>query len=57
MNDQHSRRPGTAGATPTGEVPTGLLPTVVHTYQNHTLDSTLWQRFTPRDDDIVVATS
>jgi aryl sulfotransferase len=33
------------------------LPTVRHTYQNHLLDSTLWQRYVPRSDDIVVATS
>lgn len=33
------------------------LPGLVHTYQNHILDSTRWNRFTPREDDIVVATS
>ena len=32
------------------------MPTLNHTYQNHTLDSTRWQRFTPREDDIVIAT-
>ena len=26
-------------------------PEVKHTYQNHTLDSTRWQRYGPRDDD------
>ena len=26
-------------------------------YQNHSLDSTRWQAFTPRDDDIIIATS
>lgn len=33
-----------------------MLPTVRHIYQNHTIDSTRWERFTPRDDDIVIAT-
>jgi aryl sulfotransferase len=32
------------------------LPTVQHVYQNHALDSTRWQRFTPRPDDVVIAT-
>jgi len=32
------------------------LPQRTHTYQNHTLDSTRWDAFTPRDDDIVIAT-
>ena len=34
-----------------------LLPTVSHIYQNYALDSTLWQRYRPRADDIVVTTS
>ena len=34
-----------------------LLPTVSHIYQNHALDSTLWQRYVPRSDDIVVTSS
>jgi len=34
-----------------------MLPQVLHTYQHHTLDSTVWQRFVPRDDDIIIATS
>lgn len=33
------------------------LPKVRYTYQNHTLDSTRWQHFVPRQDDIIVATS
>jgi aryl sulfotransferase len=33
------------------------LPTVQHVYQNHHLDSTRWQHFIPRDDDIVISTS
>jgi aryl sulfotransferase len=33
-----------------------MLPKVIHTYQNHFLDSTRWERFTPRADDIVIAT-
>ena len=33
-----------------------MVPKLIHTYQNHTLDSTRWAHFTPRDDDIVVAT-
>ena len=32
------------------------IPQIQHIYQNHTLDSTRWQHFTPRDDDVVVAT-
>src|SRR5258708_1407238 len=35
---------------------TVALPIVNHVYQNHTLDSTRWQEFQPRADDIVVAT-
>jgi len=31
-------------------------PKVTRVYQNHLLDSTRWDGFTPRDDDIVVAT-
>lgn len=33
------------------------LPEVSHIYQNHLLDSTLWQRYVPRPDDIVISTS
>jgi aryl sulfotransferase len=33
-----------------------VLPKLSHTYQHHTLDSTRWERFTPRDDDIVIST-
>lgn len=33
------------------------LPNVIHVYQNHLLDSTLWDRYVPRPDDIVIATS
>ena len=33
------------------------LPEVTRVYQNHTFDSTRWQGFVPRDDDIVIATS
>jgi aryl sulfotransferase len=32
-------------------------PEVLHTYQNHHLDSTRWAQFVPREDDIVIATS
>lgn len=32
-------------------------PKEIHTYQNHTLDSTRWARYQPRTDDIIVATS
>jgi aryl sulfotransferase len=35
----------------------GALPDVMHTYQNHILDSTRWRRYVPRDDDIVITTS
>lgn len=33
------------------------LPEVIHTYQNHVLDSTRWQYFHPRPDDIIIATA
>lgn len=33
------------------------LPEVLHTYQNHLLDSTRWWQFIPRSDDIVISTS
>jgi aryl sulfotransferase len=33
------------------------LPKVTRTYQNHTLDSTRWQRYQPRSDDIIIVTS
>jgi aryl sulfotransferase len=32
------------------------LPRQRHVYQNHTIDSTLWDDVVPRDDDIVIAT-
>ena len=32
------------------------LPKVRHTYQNHHLDSTRWDNFQVRDDDIIIAT-
>jgi len=35
----------------------GQLPQTLHVYRNHHLDSTRWRWFTPRDDDIVIATS
>src|SRR5689334_10731376 len=31
-------------------------PQMTHIYQNHTLDTTRWDRYTPRSDDIVIAT-
>lgn len=34
-----------------------MLPEVVHTYQNHHLDSTRWQRYQPRKGDVVISTS
>jgi aryl sulfotransferase len=33
------------------------LPQVKHIYQNHHMDTTRWNYFTPRDDDIIIATS
>lgn len=36
---------------------TEQLPQVIHTYQNHALDSTRWQHYQPRPDDIIIATS
>jgi aryl sulfotransferase len=33
------------------------LPKLVHTYQNHILDSTRWERYAPREGDVIVATS
>jgi aryl sulfotransferase len=32
------------------------LPQIKHVYQNHTIDSTRWDPFQPRPDDIIVAT-
>ncbi|MFO7633872.1 MAG: hypothetical protein R6W76_15110 [Caldilinea sp.] len=34
-----------------------MLPELVHTYQNHTLDSTRWNCYKPRSADIVISTS
>ncbi|MEZ4731571.1 MAG: sulfotransferase domain-containing protein [Caldilineaceae bacterium] len=36
---------------------TERLPTMMHTYQNHLLDSTRWNCYQPRPDDVVIATS
>jgi len=36
---------------------TNSIPVVCNTYQNHTLDSTRWAHYSPRPDDIVVATA
>jgi aryl sulfotransferase len=36
---------------------TSTLPQVKYTYQNHTLDSSRWERFSPRGDDIIIASS
>lgn len=33
------------------------LPALTRTYQNHHLDSTRWQRYAPRDGDVVISTS
>ena len=33
-----------------------LLPAIKYIYQNHTLDSTRWEHYKPREDDIIVAT-
>jgi aryl sulfotransferase len=33
------------------------LPQVTRTYQNYVLNNTRWEKFTPRDDDIIVTTS
>lgn len=35
----------------------GEFPQVAYVYQNHFLDSTRWERFTPRNDDIIITTS
>jgi aryl sulfotransferase len=32
------------------------LPEITHVYQNHHLDSTRWEHYKPREDDIIVAT-
>ncbi len=34
-----------------------LPPPPIHVYQNHTLDSTRWRHYVPRDDDIIITTS
>ena len=36
---------------------TTALPTISHTYQSALLDSTRWNHYTPRDNDVIVATS
>jgi len=33
------------------------LPQVKHIYQNHSIDSTRWDHYRPRDGDVIVATS
>lgn len=33
------------------------LPKVVKTYQHHTLDSTRWNHYTPREGDVIISTS
>lgn len=40
-----------------GNLMTAQLPQVTRTYQNFVLDSTRWQHYQPRTDDIIVATS
>jgi aryl sulfotransferase len=40
-----------------GNMVSDRQPQRVHTYQNHTLDSTRWNHYTPRNDDIIIATS
>lgn len=35
---------------------TQTLPEMKHTYQNHHLDSTRWEHYKPRGDDVIVAT-
>src|SRR3954470_2426766 len=34
-----------------------MLPQLIHTYQNHHMDSTRWERYQPRAGDIVISTS
>jgi aryl sulfotransferase len=38
-------------------MPIEKIPMVSKTYQNHTLDSTRWQHYSPREGDIVISTS
>ena len=38
-------------------MPFEQLPQVLHTYQNHHLDSTRWEPYSPRNDDIIISTS
>jgi aryl sulfotransferase len=33
-----------------------MLPQLIHTYQNHHMDSMRWSHFTPREDDIIIST-
>ncbi|MCB0122470.1 MAG: sulfotransferase domain-containing protein, partial [Caldilineaceae bacterium] len=35
---------------------TTQLPQLIHTYQSHILDSTRWQQYRPRADDIIIST-
>ena len=34
-----------------------MIPERTRTYRNHHLDSTRWDRFVPRDDDVIITTS
>ncbi len=36
---------------------TTLLPTLTHIYQHHHIDSTRWERYRPRTEDIIISTS
>ncbi len=49
-----SERQANMGARP---IMTESLPSVVHTYQNHALDSTRWRCYQPRAGDVVISTS
>ena len=34
-----------------------MFPEIIHVYQNHHLDSTRWNVYKPRDNDIIISSS
>lgn len=50
-------QPNWASINPLAHKSMSALPTITHIYQNHHVDSTRWNFYAPRSDDIVVSTS
>jgi len=53
---RYLRRPARRGPRNNGDRPV-TRPSIEHEYRNLIFDSTRWDRFTPRDGDVVVCTS